>query len=49
MNAGCGDIQLFSEQSREGSALMGEMNNSENVMKKQMVNKWKQYMYEDDG
>ncbi len=49
MNAGCGDIQLFSEQSREGSALMGEMNNSENVMKKQMVNKWKQYMDEDDG
>ncbi len=49
MNAGCGDIQLFSEQSREGAALMGEMSNSENVMKKQMVNKWKQYMDEDDG
>jgi replicative DNA helicase len=49
MNAGCGDIQLFSEQSREGSAIMGEMNNSENVMKKQMVNKWKQYMDEDDS
>lgn len=44
MNAGCGDIQLYDEGSREGAALINEMNQSENIVKKMMKNKWDQHM-----
>jgi replicative DNA helicase len=44
MNAGCGDIRLYDEGSREGSALMNEMNQSENIVKKMMKNKWEEHM-----
>ena len=47
MNAGCGDIQLFEEGSREGAALISEMNQSENLVKKMMANKWKEHMGRD--
>ena len=44
MNAGCGDIQLFDEGSREGAALINEMNQSENIVKKMMKSKWDEHM-----
>jgi replicative DNA helicase len=44
MNAGCGDIQLFDEGSREGAALMNEMNQQENMVKKMMSSKWTEHM-----
>lgn len=40
MNAGCGDIQMFNEASREGISLMGEMTQGENATKKAILNKW---------
>jgi replicative DNA helicase len=48
MNAGCGDIQIFSESSREGLAAMGEMSDGENVVKKMISNKWKSHMGDND-
>lgn len=44
MNASCGDIQIFGENSREGIAVLNEMNNEENVVKKMMSSKWKAHM-----
>jgi replicative DNA helicase len=44
MNAGCGDIQLYDEGSREGAALINEMNQSENIVKKMMKSKWEEHM-----
>jgi hypothetical protein len=48
MNTGCGKIELFNENSRDGIALNTEMSNGENTMKKHMASKWKQYMGDDD-
>ena len=39
MNAGCGDIQIFAENSREGIGIINEMNQEENLVKKMMSNK----------
>ena len=40
MNAGCGDIQIFAENSREGIGIINEMNQEENLVKKMMSSKW---------
>jgi replicative DNA helicase len=44
MNAGCGKIELYDENSREGAALVNEMNQGENLVKKIMSDKWKEHM-----
>lgn len=44
MNAGCGDIQIYDESSREGIALINEMSNGENIVKKMLSQKWKDDM-----
>jgi hypothetical protein len=49
MNAGCGDIQIFSENSREGMSVLNEMNQGENVVKKMMSGKWNSHMNVDDS
>lgn len=43
MNAGCGDIQIYTENSREGAAILNEMTNSENNIKKMMSARWKSH------
>lgn len=48
MNASCGDIQVFSESSREGIAVLNEMGNEENIVKKAMFDKYKTLMEEDE-
>ena len=48
MNAGCGDIQLFAEGSREGIAAVQEMNEGENLVKKMLSNKWKSHNADND-
>ena len=47
MNAGCGHIDLHEENSREGAALMNEMNQSENIVRKMMKSKWEEHMGKD--
>ena len=47
MNAGCGDIRIFSENSREGMGILNEMSQEENVVKKMMSNKWNAHNSED--
>ena len=47
MNAGCGDIRIFSENSREGMGILNEMSQEENVVKKMMSNKWNAHSSED--
>jgi len=48
MNAGCGDIQIFDEKSRDGIAAIQEMNEGENVVKRMMASKWKSHMDSED-
>jgi replicative DNA helicase len=48
MNASCGDIQVFSENSREGVAVLNEMSQEENIVKKAMFDKYKTLMEEDE-
>ena len=47
MNAGCGDIQVYSENSREGVAVLNEMSQEENVIKK-LSSKWKNHMEDNE-
>ena len=47
MNAGCGDIRIFSENSREGMGILNEMSQEENVVKKMISNKWNAHSTED--
>ena len=47
MNAGCGDIRIFAENSREGMGILNEMSQEENVVKKMMSNKWNAHNSED--
>jgi len=47
MNAGCGDIRIFAENSREGIGILNEMSQEENVVKKMMSNKWNAHNSED--
>jgi replicative DNA helicase len=49
MNAGCGDIQIFAENSREGMGIINEMNQGENLVKKMMSGKWNAHMSEEDS
>jgi replicative DNA helicase len=49
MNAGCGDIQIFSEQSKDGMSVMNEMGNSENVVKKALASKWNAHINAEDS
>lgn len=48
MNAGSGDIQIFSENSREGAAAISEMSEGENMVKKMISSKWKSHMADTD-
>jgi replicative DNA helicase len=49
MNAGCGDIQIFGENSREGISVLNEMNQEENVVKKMLNSKWKSHMSDENA
>jgi len=49
MNAGCGDIQIFSEQSKDGMSVMNEMGNSENVVKKALASKCNAHINAEDS
>ena len=48
MNAGCGDIQIFSDSSKEGMTVMSEMSEGENIVKNLISKKWKTHMSNDD-
>ena len=48
MNAGCGQIEIFSESSREGMALQNEMMDGENQVKKILKNKWNAHTSDED-
>ena len=48
MNAGCGDIQIYAENSKDGVAILNEMGDSENLVKKALSNKWNSHMNTDD-
>jgi replicative DNA helicase len=48
MNAGCGDIQIFAENSREGVGIINEMNQGETLVKKMMSGKWNAHMNEEE-
>lgn len=49
MNAGCGDIQIFAENSKDGIAIINEMGDSENLVKKALSNKWNTHMGDEDS
>ena len=44
MDASCGDIHIYNENSREGLGLMNEMNQEENIVKKMIKSKWNSHM-----
>jgi replicative DNA helicase len=48
MNAGCGDIQIFAENSKDGMSIINEMGDSENLVKKALSNKWNAHISEDE-
>jgi len=48
MNAACGDIQIFSESSREGIAAQQEMGEGDNIVKKMMGKAWKDHTTESE-
>jgi hypothetical protein len=48
MNAGCGDIQVFNESSKEGATVLNEMSQEENIVKKAMYGKYKSMMEDDN-
>jgi hypothetical protein len=48
MNAGCGDIQIYSESSREGAGIISEMGAGENMVKKALSSQWNKHMNDDD-
>ena len=48
MNAGCGQIEIYSESSREGLAIQSEMMDGENQVKKMLKNKWNAHNSDDD-
>jgi replicative DNA helicase len=49
MNAGCGDIQIFAENSKDGMAIINEMGDSENLVKKALSNKWNTHMSDEES
>jgi len=48
MNAGCGQIEIYSENSREGLAIQNEMMDGENQVKKMLKNKWNAHNSDED-
>ena len=48
MNAGCGQIEIYSDSSREGMALQNEMMDGENQVKKVLKNKWNAHNTDDE-
>lgn len=48
MNASCGQIEIFSENSREGLAVLNEMMDGENNVKKVLKNKWNAHTANND-
>jgi replicative DNA helicase len=48
MNAGCGQIEIFAENSREGLAVLNEMMDGENQVKKVLKNKWNAHNVDED-
>jgi prephenate dehydratase len=40
MNASCGDIEIYGENSREGMSILNEMMDGENQVKKVLKSKW---------
>lgn len=48
MNAGCGQIEIYSDSSREGMALQNEMMDGENQVKKILKNKWNAHNTDDE-
>jgi len=48
MNAGCGDIQIFAENSKDGMSIINEMGDSENLVKKALSNKWNAHISDDE-
>jgi len=49
MNAGCGHIEIFAENSREGLALQNEMMNGDNQVKSVLKNKWNSHSSSEDA
>jgi replicative DNA helicase len=47
MNAGCGDIQIYAENSKDGMSVINEMGDSENLVKKALSNKWNAHIEDD--
>ena len=47
MNAGCGDIQIYAENSKDGMSVINEMGDSENLVKKALSNKWNAHIVDD--
>ena len=48
MNAGCGHIEIYGENSREGMGIMNEMMDGENQVKKALKSKWNVHNVEDN-
>lgn len=47
MNAGCGQIEIYSENSREGMSIQNTMMDGENQVKKILKNKWNAHSSDD--
>jgi replicative DNA helicase len=48
MNAGCGQIEIYSENSKEGMGILNEMMDGENQVKKALKSKWNVHNNDDD-
>jgi hypothetical protein len=48
MNASCGHIEIYGENSREGMGIMNEMMDGENQVKKALKSKWNVHNVEDN-
>jgi replicative DNA helicase len=48
MNAGCGHIEIYGENSREGMSILNEMMDGENQVKKALKSKWNVHNNDDE-
>jgi acid stress-induced BolA-like protein IbaG/YrbA len=48
MNAGCGQIEIYGENSKEGMNILNEMMDGENQVKKALKSKWNVHNSDDD-
>ena len=48
MNAGCGHIEIYGENSREGMSILNEMMDGENQVKKALKSKWNVHNSDDE-